>query len=335
MISYLKKKRYPILMIIIMLIALCLLLMYNNVSSDIYNSKNTALEVQKDDRFEYIYQHLIQFTSEAYHSANEVSNKIEKDLVNNLDMGALKIALDEGDPVYKKQIHAIFRKYTENNNLNGIDNNRNGFIILSGDLLVEEDFVIDVVNYKEPHTVSDSPLHKHKFTDYVDVSYNSSLFINAIWKLKNQDDSIIAIEPYNYLDESHSKITEITYDNLKSIYMTEGLEGLKNYQFLVPVYITDTGDIFGQKDIVEGVPQNTHKIIIIQSFNLYDQLLHLRPNFENSFEQDKNDIINRYDSILYDLNLFGIILILSISILIAFFFLSYNNSIDNEDLDKK
>lgn len=47
-------------------------------------------------------------------------------------------------------------------------------------------------------------------------------------------------------------ITEMTYEQLKSVYVKEGITGLRNYQFLVPIYITDTGDIFGMMILLEG-----------------------------------------------------------------------------------
>ena len=117
-------------------------------------------------------------------------------------------------------------------------------------------------------------------------------------------------------------IDEMNYDNLKEVYVNEGLKGLKNYQFLVPIYITDTGDIFGNSDIIGGVPQNTHKFIIIQTYNIYDQLTNMMPEYgDSSYIKNINE---RYDSILSMLYLCGIIVCITIVIMILYFFSVYN-----------
>ena len=104
------------------------------------------------------------------------------------------------------------------------------------------------------------------------MAYNKELEEESIHRLLTHSNSIIATENTNTLGKDHIKIDSMNYDSLKEVFVKEGIDGLKNYQFICPAYITETGDIFGQDDIVQGLRKPNHKIIVVQEFNLYDQL---------------------------------------------------------------
>lgn len=71
---------------------------------------------------------------------------------------------------------------------------------------------------------------------------------------------------------SKTEITELDY---KSVLKLE-LKELKNYEFLSISYIDEYGDIMGEKDVdKKGKKQNNRKIILVQSFNMYDQVIDL------------------------------------------------------------
>ena len=71
-------------------------------------------------------------------------------------------------------------------------------------------------------------------------------------------------------------------DDIKTMYLKYGMDALKSYNIIVPSYLTDHGDIFGEPDInPDGTHNNNHKITIIQEFNLYDSIF----PYSNLFDQ--------------------------------------------------
>ena len=113
-------------------------------------------------------------------------------------------------------------------------------------------------------------------------------------------------------------------------------KGLKNYQIWIPVYITDTGDIFGQSDVVKGVKQPTHKIIVVQEFNLYDQLKKASPRLFNSAYKDDGilDIKMNYHYITIFLYIIGIIYAVEVIVALFYFTDKYNSIVDKCDICK-
>jgi hypothetical protein len=60
---------------------------------------------------------------------------------------------------------------------------------------------------------------------------------------------------------------------LKNLYNRNGYNAFKNYNVLVPSYITKDGDIFGVPDVNDhGIKNDNNKIIIVQEFNIYDSI---------------------------------------------------------------
>ena len=175
------------------------------------------------------------------------------------------------------------------------------------------------------------PTSHVKLNDYLETTYNAALFKSALKKIRTRSDVPMALEPYNYLDEDHMMISEITYDNLKQVFMKEGLKGLRNYQFFAPAYITETGDIFGNKDIIAGVSQPTHKLVVIQFFNLYDQFMHIDADFDDPVVY--KEIRLKYQHMLaYILGFSACAIIL---VCIIFCMAIFNNLIDIEDEEER
>lgn len=112
------------------------------------------------------------------------------------------------------------------------------------------------------------------FTEEASSHYNPELAFRSLEAilLREGDNSIIYYEPHVPVNgDNHPMITSPTKDKLKEVYRKEGLDGLKGYVVLVPVYITDDGDIFGNMDIApDGSVNMTHKLIVVQRFSIYD-----------------------------------------------------------------
>lgn len=317
-------KRLVIIAIVIILAFASSLTLYTNITDNIKKYKVDAINQAKDDKFELIWHHLQNLLIIADANATAVSTSIESDIKNTFDLNILKTAMDENDIEYLSKLQEIFVNNIDGKYLNDINNNRNAFLIISGDGKIIEDYTIDLY-----HTSINKDFYKNNsFYRYKDIAINKPLFETAYSQLRSHTDEIIAIEYHDYIgNNNHILISEINFNTLKSVYLKEGINGLKNYEFLVPVYITDTGDIFNQKDIQCGVPQENHKFIVIQAFNLYDQVLKAHVEYDDVDYVEP--IEDRYNNIINSLHILGILICIAVVISIFYIISMYNRMIDN------
>lgn len=292
------------------------------------SQKESIQEMRKRD-FQSIWGALLVVNGQAEKQTSDVAKAIELQIKNHFDLNELKEGLDNNDARYTDAVYQIIRNNMENVHLNGVDNNRNSMIVLEGYDTIIEDFFVDPDSREKELSIDEGEqLH---LSSYRDTTYNTELFDISMRRLRNHTTDIIAIEPYNYIHGDHRKIDSLSYEAFEELYVEEGFDGFRNYQFMVPVYITDTGDIFGQQDVVNGIKQETHKFTVITTFNLYDQL--------SSFKEDIGDddcirnIVNRYSRILNSLYILGLIVCAIIILIILYSVYIYNCIIDlNKDL---
>lgn len=298
----------------------------DNAILSIKNSRAAAIEDVKKRDFDTVWMSILNYMEDAEKQTSSVATNIENDIRANFDLKDLQTKLDNGDVEAREKLSEIFRENIDGVYIGKVNNNRNSIIILEGYDSIVEDLFVDPES-REEGAVIENP-SSPTLSQYQNTTYNKELFTSAVRKIRTHTDKIIAIEPYNYIKGEHEKIHEMNYHNLERVYINEGVQGLRNYQFLVPVYITDSGDIFGQKDIENGVPQENHKFIVIQTFNIYDQIMFNSPEFG---DDDYIGRINaRYDRILNSLYIMGIIICTLIVFIIVYFFSLYNILITKE-----
>lgn len=324
-----KSKKNPIRKMAIFIASILLIfgaaiLLYSAVLSSVKNAKQSAMDQAKDTKFDLIWTQLQLSLVESYANAEIIAEHIERDIKTEFDLTDLKDALDTNDADAYQRLSKLVAKNIERISLNDIDNHRNSVMVMTGDGIILEDYTIDL-STKIP--AGDN------FNKYLDTSYNKELFLDALRKLKIHSEYIIAIENIDYTgNDDHIKVSDVNRNTLKQVFDAEGLAGLQNYEFMTPVYITDTGDIFGTKDIVGGIPQENHKFVIVQTFNLYDQII--RNDHEYADNDYEDSIIERYDDVLVMLYIFGIILVVAIAACILYMMALYNFITDRyEDRD--
>lgn len=311
-----------ILVSFIMILAACSYTI-NQVQIERYEQIEDA---RKRD-FEVVYGIIEALEQKSYQSTEKIAENIETQIHSVFDLDELKEKLDADDPEYTEKLADLIATNTRNIHLNQVNNNRNSIIVLEGYDTIIEDFFIDPDSRDDNAKLKDP--HSNSISKYRDTTYNKELFDSAMRKIRNHtDSSLIAIEPYNYIKREHMKISEPTYDKLEEVYVKEGINGLRNYQILTPVYITDSGDIFGQYDKVNGVVYETHKFIVIQTFNLYDQIMSIKPDFGDDDYIARINI--RYNNILNSLYILGIITCVLIVIIIVYFISIYNAFVGKE-----
>lgn len=136
--------------------------------------------------------------------------------------------------------------------------------------------------------------------NFVKSHYNAPLAeqaIRAIKDLNMQKNDFIFWEYVPSSIPNHKMIKNMELEKLLDVYINEGLDSLKSYELLVPIYITKNGDVFGTNDINSlGERIDNYKIIVIQRINVYDALSYYKPDL-TLFHSEINKIENELTAI--------------------------------------
>ena len=119
-------------------------------------------------------------------------------------------------------------------------------------------------------------------------------------------------------DNNSGTESDPSMEALKRAYANFGLDGLKNYNILVPVYITNDGDIFDIPDVdLHGKGNNNDKIIVIQEFSIYDAVQNHKDDLER-YDTYSKDVERTMElAIQAKMESFGLLMILNFVSLIA------------------
>lgn len=267
-----KIKRYKhlvLLLVLLYIISIALFEYLINVVETQCTHQETSL---RERDFDIIWDYLITCNKVGLQDSQNLARIVEETVTEKYDLDELETKLNNGD--ISEFISTLDKAVSGFNSSSLVKNNRNSVIILEGSDKILVDRMVDTskVNTDTKHT---------KFSDYYDISMNQKAYVTARRQLLNQTSTVpIMLEVYDYGEvENHILVDSCSYDNLKKVYMAEGIMGLHNYQFLCPSYITKDGDIFGNTDLEQGNPKDNHKFTVICTFNLYDQLIQMRPEF--------------------------------------------------------
>lgn len=292
-------------------------------STQLDHLKRENIELINTREFEEIYTYIEELSKQATKSAETVAENITKDLRKS-NLVSIKKELDTYG--YSKKLYNILNKNTESVCLNNIDNRRNGIILAMPNGILEDYYIIR--GQREEKDIS-----LYEFDEYYKNAYNKTLTMNTIQSiLTHSTNGLLVMESFCLpgTPEDHKLIGLANYDTLREVYLKEGLDGFKNYQFQAVEYITDTGDIFGQKDVVSGQIQNTYKIIIIQEFNVYDHLHKLYPDMVDDQINIENNLSDSYDwfnIVIILIAIIFIIAVIAIILLIMSIYSSYINGL--------
>lgn len=162
------------------------------------------------------------------------------------------------------------------------------------------------------------------FDEEMNTHFNPKLGFAALENIILQkNDNLVFYEPNYPTSNGHRVVTYPSMEDLRQVFYNENLNGLKNYTFLVPVYITDNGDLFGNPDIDnDGHVNMTHKIIVVQRFNVYDIIQH---SFDAQITTREQMYFNTVSQIKETKNFytFAFVAMLLLDIIVLLFFLVY------------
>ena len=94
-------------------------------------------------------------------------------------------------------------------------------------------------------------------------------------------------------------------DDLKEVYINDGIEEFKNYNVLVPVYISSD---LKSSSANYGTAMNDYSVIIVQEFNIYDQIMNMQPDLGKYSSTGFNE--NEMDEIISVLYMLGFCLLI-------------------------
>lgn len=250
------------------------------------------------------------------------SNKIQQDIEMKMDKEELKTIFAENlpSPEFDQILRSSLQKnvYTRHEQIN---QNRNSIFVILNDK-----FIASYAHYDAAATSirMGYGVDVHEFI--ADNFFNTESGYSAIEKILNQDNGYIIWQRRDPHNPDIPALNTITIDDIHNILMTEGLSGLKSFEFLIPSYITEYGDVFGNYDDHNIKNINKDKIIIVQKLNIVDYINYHCPEL---FETDimKNYIAEDYENLMVMFNIFIIIECLSIIAYAVLFIGYYNHTI--------
>ena len=320
-----RTKHLSLLIALVLLIFVSTMLIFSHLIKEVntyFVSIDKFFEEDISDNVLYIKEQIEEDISK---EVMTIAQKIENDIVDNTDLDKLEKELNTAEDI-PDELEKIFRKNIYGVYLLGIENERNDIFICNKNGILS-DYDISSATDKDNRNWKYEIKHQ----------YNKKLSKNTIEKL-------ITMEDYNNLvfeREKQSKnknrklYKEITNDTIREIISREGFEGLKPYTFLVPVYITNDGDIFGKYDVVGTHKQTNNKIIIVQEYSLYDYII-ATDIVDEINEQARQDHVKlEHRQIMSHLYIFAISMILSVICIIVIISIISNNINDliNKDDD--
>lgn len=218
-------------------------------------------EEYREIRWETIQSILGVLNREGKLHAKLVAHILRKDVEQAYpDLSVLQQKFDQN--VYSdKKFNSIIINTVSSNSFLGNASSRNG-VLISCDNKVLYNLIIS------------SDRFDTEIDNFIDRNYNRQLARNTFEALSHNSDGLKLLEPYgptSVISQGHRLITTSSLEELKKVYMKEGLVGLSGYIMLNPYYIADTGDIFNVPDFdINGLRSKNHKLIVMSYISIYD-----------------------------------------------------------------
>lgn len=299
----------------------------NGFKTSLTNNHDIIHESYQDARWDIIKSNIDAAIQLGEFGLINSSNKIQLDIKDSLDLDKLKTSLSDNDPYpeFDKILRNTLQKNVFTRESVGMDQNINSiFVMVNGRLIANythnKDFISSTTKLGDENSI---------YEIVEDTAYNKELCKNAIRKIENQQNEDIIIWQRNAPKNSDIPMyTNMTYDSLRCIFNEYGIEGLESYDILIPVYITEYGNIFGDYDTPYNVEGN-NKLILVQRLNVYDYLLHYAPYALNDL--DVSWLEMSHNSLISYIHIFECILYVAIVSYVLIVTVNINRIIDEQD----
>lgn len=256
----------------------------------------------------------------AKNQAQTIANKLTIELLNSYDdLNTLKKELDNTNKNIQPKYFQIMQNCIKDVYLFDIKTDDNSVFICN------KHGVLANPSRQARRNIDKFPLLWDEI--YIEQT-NLYLTKEAVQKLLQQDNELIYWEFPNNDKEKIIIPAEIDIEKIHKLYDQYGLQVFKHIQFLVPAYITPTGDIFGIEDVsAYGNKNDNYKIIVVQKFNVYQQVMSRYSSDIAQIEMFKDHIITKPINTLHINALFIILIVIIIFILIYFIISKYEHKI--------
>lgn len=273
------------------------------------STKEEIVNIVAEKSYDEILLYYNSLKKQSILESQNAANSIRDDIIHEYgNMYVLKEELDKN--TYSEKLVSIFKRNIQDvflNNIESIDNS-----------LIVADYNGIILDYR--YSISNDKI-KRSWQEEKQNHYNKKLYDDSITKIIEQQTEGFIVQQRKD-DKKETLYEEFTIDTFKEIYYNEGIKGFKNLTFLVPTYIYDREDLFGDSDIVDGIKTKNHKLIVIQQFNLYDQVSFLSDSVIKNDHQ--KETIEKYDDILNTLYILGIVILTAVIGLVFILCILYN-----------
>lgn len=318
-------KQFPnplasIILILIFLIAGLFHYIFYNMEIDYHKSKLQEVDTMEANAIWEVVESTIKSTNyiaevSAIHAANHITNDIKE----KYDADSLKQRLDKGT-LEDSEIVGLLYDNMKENYLYKINNNRNALFVLTNNGYV--------IRPDSKYENDKGKIAKSK-EDELNEMYNRPLGETSLYLLSKHDvGRLIFYEPEFTIDNpNHLMINNPSLDELKKVYNAEGLDGLSGYVILVPIYVTNDGDVFGTPDISPtGEIIKNYKLIVVQRYSLIDAINYTSKDEIDAIRHEtyllKRDIMHAIN--LRTLSYTAIMLLDIFALLIILYYSSFN-----------
>lgn len=316
-----KINKQVLIYVLILILFSSSIIMYNLAIQDIRIYHEQSEKVIKEKEFDALWLMIGDTRRLATMYVSDVSTKIQEDVADKCDMTELKRSLEKNEPYHV--FENILRENVQGQYFSRIHNGSNDIFVATYKGILADYSHDNAGNYE---TAS--------WESIISTHYNPKLAEAAIKKILTQSTDLIVWERLPNFNKNHIKYDCMDKDTFKEVYMREGLEGFRSYEFLIPTYITQHGDIFGNHDSSVGENITTNKIIVIQQFNIYDLFMEYYPDNASEFMNQDSDIY--YINIMSNLHLLAIFLSLAVIGVMILTSFAINKAIDDlEDEENK
>ena len=292
-----KKKVFNYRLIsIIMIFFLCISCGYQYIKYQIQFEKYKADQIElheqyQEIRWETIYSILGVLNREGKLHSKLVAYSLRQDIEKLYpDLSVLQQSLDHGEYNNDEKFSSVIVNTVASNGIFNEASSRNG-VLISCDDKVLYNLIINTDKF-------DIPLK-----DFIANNYNVQLAQNSFNAIFRYSDELKLIEPYEPVkgSDGHRIINRASIDQLKQVYLREGLDGLSAYLLINPFYITKTGDLFNVPDFGKnGLRNSNHKIIVMSYISIYDVIKMHHKDRLDALTKLENESLSKMNKNLID-----------------------------------
>lgn len=275
-----KRKRFIAFTIIISMMSfVAIVLMYSYMAYEIEKYQNDHIMHHKERTFDQIESYINELYAQSGAAGHRVSSYIKTNIIQQYaDVHDLQDEMANKNYDHLNDI--IFTSVMRvGPYLNNVKTANNSIVVgTNTNIIYNLDYSISYNNTQNKYAT---------WKNVIDNFYNKDLADNAYNEIVAMSRKMIFVEPEESEDENHIYYKTMNMDKLKSIYIDQGINGLKGYELLVPTYIDDTKDLFGTQEIKFGIKQETFRLIIVQRCNIYEQISKNKPDLLEDDHADK------------------------------------------------